>query len=100
MNRQDKEQVLKILYECVACPEVDEDDRALVDYRKAKELIAAIQEKTEEEPNPYNSVLQLLRDFDLETEWDGDIEELAEYICQMFKRGPYAKKGLNNALEK
>lgn len=41
------------------------------------------------QPNPFNSVLALLRDFDLESEWDGDIYELAQYICDMFKDGPY-----------
>lgn len=89
MKKEDKEQVLEILYGCIVNPEVDEDDTALVDYRKAKKLIMAIKAETEEEPNPYYSVLQLLRDFDLESEWGGNIEELADYICQMFKRGPY-----------
>jgi len=60
MKKEDKEQVLKILYECIVNPEVDEDDHALVDYRMAKVKIAALAE--EEDPNPYNSVVQLLRD--------------------------------------
>lgn len=89
MKREEKNKVLQILYDCIVKPETDEDDIALVDYRMAKVKIAALAE--EEDPNPYNSVVQLLRDFDLETEWDGNIYELAEYICQMFKRGPYAR---------
>lgn len=89
MRREEKNKVLQILYDCIVKPETDEDDIALVDYRMAKVKIAALAE--EEDPNPYNSVVQLLRDFDLETEWDGNIYELAEYICQMFKRGPYAR---------
>ena len=90
MNKQEKGTVLKILHSCIVKPEVDESDVALVDYQMAKIKIAALPEQ--EDPNPYDSVVQLLRDFDLETEWDGDIYELADYICLMFKRGPYAKK--------
>lgn len=90
MRKEEKNKVLQILYDCIVKPETDEDDVALVDYRKAKVKIAALAE--EEDPNPYDSVVALLRDFDLETEWDGNIYELAEYICQMFKRGPYARK--------
>lgn len=33
------EDVLRILYECIAYVEVDESDYALVDYHKAKEMI-------------------------------------------------------------
>ena len=99
MKRKDKEQVLSIIYDCIVKPEIDEGDRALVDYRRAKMMIAAIEEE-EEDPNPYNSVLQMLRDFDLEKEWDGDIEELAEYICQLFKRGPYAKTEVAKMIRK
>jgi hypothetical protein len=36
MTKVDKEEVLKILYECITNPEIDEDDEALVDYRQAK----------------------------------------------------------------
>ena len=90
MNKQEKGTVLQILHSCIVKPEVDESDLALVDYRMAKVKIAALPEQ--EDPNPYDSVVQLLRDFDLETEWDGDIYELADYICLMFKRGPYARR--------
>ena len=92
MNIQDKKRVMQILYGCIVAPEVDEEDQALVDYRQAKERIAGLPIEPDD-PNPYDSVLELLRDFDLESEWDGDIAELAEYICQLFKRGPYAEKG-------
>lgn len=45
MTKVDKEEVLKILYECITNPEVDEDDEALVDYRQAKLMIMGIQEE-------------------------------------------------------
>ena len=41
------------------------------------------------QPNPFDSVVQLLLDFDLGSEWDGDVRELAQYICDMFKDGAY-----------
>ena len=41
------------------------------------------------QPNPFNAVVQLLEYFDLHTEWSGDINELAQYICDLFKDGPY-----------
>ena len=41
MKRKDKEQVLSIIYDCIVKPEIDEGDRALVDYRRAKMMIAA-----------------------------------------------------------
>ena len=34
-----RDEVLKILYECIEYVEVDESDYALVNYRKAKEQI-------------------------------------------------------------
>ena len=45
MTKVYKEEVLKILYECITNPEVDEDDEALVDYRQAKLMIMGIQEE-------------------------------------------------------
>ena len=39
------------------------------------------------QPNPFNSVVQLLRDFDLHDE--EMIKDLADHICQMFKDGAY-----------
>lgn len=47
MKKEDKEQVLKILYECIVNPEVDEDDHALVDYRLAKMKILGMKEEEE-----------------------------------------------------
>ena len=41
------------------------------------------------QPNPFDSVVQLLLDFDLGSEWDGDVKELAQYICDLFKDGAY-----------
>lgn len=45
--------------------------------------------KLKRQPNPFDSVVQLLLDFDLGSEWDGDVRELAQYICDMFKDGAY-----------
>ena len=45
MTKIDKEEVLKILYECITNPEVDEDDEALVNYSLAKLMIMGIQEE-------------------------------------------------------
>ena len=39
------------------------------------------------QPNPFNSVVGVLRDFDIEEE--PYIYDLAETICQLFKSGPY-----------
>ena len=39
------------------------------------------------QPNPFNSVVQLLRDFDIHDE--EMIKDLADHICQMFKDGAY-----------
>ena len=39
--------------------------------------------------NPFDSVVQLLLDFDLGSEWGGDVKELAQYICDLFKEGAY-----------
>lgn len=41
------------------------------------------------QPNPFNSVMALLRDFDLEQDAEFDIAELADMICQLFKDGAY-----------
>lgn len=43
--------------------------------------------EVEYQPNPYDSVVELLRDFDIDDE--EVIRDLADYICIMFKRGPY-----------
>ena len=45
MKKAEKDEVLKILHECITNPEVDEDDEALVDYRQAKLMIMGIQEE-------------------------------------------------------
>ena len=45
MKKAEKDEVLKILHECITHPEVDEDDEALVDYRQAKLMIMGIQEE-------------------------------------------------------
>ena len=45
MTKVDKKEVLKTLDECITNPEVDEDDEALVDYRRAKLMIMGIQEE-------------------------------------------------------
>ena len=42
MKKAEKDEVLKILHECITHPEVDEDDEALVDYRQAKLMIMGI----------------------------------------------------------
>ena len=39
------------------------------------------------QPNPFNSVVGVLRDFDIQEE--PYIYDLAETICQLFKCGPY-----------
>lgn len=91
MTKREKEQILQILYDCIVKPEADEEDEALVNYWQAKTRIMLMPDD-EEKPNPFDSVLQLLLDFDLGTEWDGDVEELACYICQLFKQGPYARR--------
>ena len=39
------------------------------------------------QPNPFNSVVQLLRDFDIHDE--EIIKDLADHICLMFKDGAY-----------
>jgi len=39
------------------------------------------------QPNPFNSVVGVLRDFDIHEE--PYIYDLAETICQLFKCGPY-----------
>lgn len=45
MKKAEKDEVLKILHECITHPEIDEDDEALVDYRQAKLMIMGIQEE-------------------------------------------------------
>ena len=77
---------------CADCPICDGNDDCMLLakwYETWEEQYKDCPLREKVQPNPFNSVVQLLRDFDLESEWDGDIWELAQYICDMFKDGPY-----------
>ena len=65
------------------------DRRELPDFyhQRGRRSDCPLHEKRQ--PNPFDSVVQLLLDFDLGSEWDGDVRELAQYICDMFKDGAY-----------
>ena len=56
-------------------------------YQTWEEQIKDCPLREKYQPNPFNSVVQLLRDFDLDEE--EVIKDLADYICQMFKDGAY-----------
>ena len=77
--------------ECSGCPMCDAeyDDCALspVFYREWDEQYKNCPLREKSQPNPFNSVVQLLRDFDIHDE--EMIKDLADHICQMFKDGAY-----------
>ena len=77
---------------CTECPICDYNDDCLLlpayhSTWKEQYKNCPLQEKLQ--PDPYKSVVALLKDFNLHNEWDGDIRELAQHICDMFKDGPY-----------
>lgn len=77
---------------CADCPICDYEDDCLLQtrvYDSWDEQYAHCPLQELLQPDPFNKVVQLLKEFDLESEWDGDIKELAQYICDMFKDGPY-----------
>ena len=63
------------------------DRRELEDFYHRTGRRADCPLRLKRQPNPFNSVVQLLRDFDLDDE--EMIKDLADYICQMFKDGAY-----------
>ena len=76
--------------ECPRCPMCDEmDDCVLlpVCYQDWNEQYKNCPLREKYQPNPFNSVVQLLRDFDLDDE--EVIKDLADHICLMFKDGAY-----------
>lgn len=79
--------------ECSRCPMCDAeyDDCVLspVSYKEWDEQYKNCPLIEKYQPNPFDSVVQLLLDFDLGSEWGGDVRELAQYICDMFKDGAY-----------
>lgn len=75
---------------CADCPirDVDDDCQLLPRYYKTwEEQIKDCPLVEKYQPNPFNSVVQLLRDFDIHDE--EMIKDLADHICQMFKDGAY-----------
>lgn len=78
--------------ECWGCPIcTDNDDCSLLPtyYKDWDEQYKNCPLIEKYQPNPFDSVVQLLLDFDLGSEWGGDVRELAQYICDMFKDGAY-----------
>lgn len=77
--------------ECSVCPMCDAeyDDCVLspVFYREWDEQYKNCPLREKYQPNPFNSVVQLLRDFDIHDE--EVIKDLADHICLMFKDGAY-----------
>ena len=83
--------------DCTVCPICNGDDdcmlqSAIYDTWDDQYKRCPLEEKYQ--LNPFDTVVQLLRDFDLESEWDGDLQELAQYICDLFKDGPYDSGGM------
>lgn len=77
---------------CADCPICDYDDDCLLlpkHYEDWDSMYKDCPLREVSQPNPYNAVVQLLMYFDLHTEWHGDIYELAQYICDLFKDGAY-----------
>lgn len=75
---------------CADCPicTVDDDCPLLPRYYQTwEEQIKDCPLREKYQPNPFNSVVQMLRDFDLHDE--EMIKDLADHICQMFKDGAY-----------
>lgn len=52
-------------------------------------VLVTDKDKEKRQPNLYDSLVLLLRDFDINEE--PYVYELADYICQLFKDGPYYK---------
>lgn len=79
--------------ECWGCPMCDaESDDCLLSpvyYREWDDQYKNCPLREKYQPNPFNSVMALLRDFDLEQDAEFDIAELADMICQLFKDGAY-----------
>ena len=79
--------------DCVYCPMLlgETDDCMLLPrhYNAWDEQFKDCPLQEKRQPNPFDSVMQLLLDFDLDKEWDGDVRELAQYICDLFKDGAY-----------
>ena len=68
--------------ECSVCPMCDEYDDCVLSpvfYREWDERYKNCPLVEKYQPNP----------FDLGSEWGGDVRELAQYICDMFKDGAY-----------
>lgn len=77
---------------CADCPICTADDDCPLlprYYQTWEEQIKDCPLREKYQPNPFDSVVQLLLDFDLGSEWGGDVRELAQYICDMFKDGAY-----------
>ena len=77
---------------CADCPICDyEDDCLLLPevFNTWEEQYAHCPLQELLQPNPFKNVVALLKDFDVEEEWDGDLYELAQNICDIFKDGPY-----------
>lgn len=78
---------------CAECPmrDAEYDDCVLspVSYKEWDEQYKNCPLIEKWQPNPFDSVVQLLLDFDLGSEWGGDVRELAQYICDLFKDGAY-----------
>ncbi len=75
---------------CCGCPICSESDDCLLQptyYRDWDEQYKHCPLNEKRQPNPYNSVVALLRDFDIHEE--PYIFDLADYICQLFKDGAY-----------
>ena len=79
--------------DCTRCPmcDAETDDCLLlpVCYQGWDEQYKNCPLQEKRQPNPFNSVMALLRDFDLEQDAEFDIAELADMICQLFKDGAY-----------
>lgn len=77
--------------DCTECPLLwaESDDCPLQpEYFKSwEEQYKNCPLEVEYQPNPFDSVVELLRDFDIDDE--EVIRDLADYICIMFKHGPY-----------
>lgn len=77
--------------DCTRCPMCDaETDDCLLSptyYREWDEQYKNCPLYEKRQQNPFNSVVALLRDFDIHEE--PYIFDLADYICQIFKDGAY-----------
>lgn len=78
--------------QCGDCPICNYDGDCMIlktYYRTWDEQYKNCPLQEKRQPNPFDSVVALLLDFDLGSEWGGDVRELAQYICDMFKDGAY-----------